>query len=177
MVIPHCTTQHPVIKSNPARRSIPPFDTASYKRCDTIERAFSRLKDGTVTQHDTPSEPELSRHRSALLTDRAIRLGDFRSVAELEAAITPYIKAANANPEPFRRIKKRRRCPMRLQADGLPDRMDRGRRSKHDPCPCRQRLRGTLLASQRCQRRLIRLIQHDTATRPWAISVPSQVRE
>ena len=38
----------------------------------------------------------------ALLTDRAIRRGVFRSVAELEAAITAYIKAANANPKPFR---------------------------------------------------------------------------
>ena len=37
----------------------------------------------------------------ALLTDRAIRRGSFESVAELEAAITTYIDAANADPKPF----------------------------------------------------------------------------
>jgi transposase len=37
-----------------------------------------------------------------LLTDRAIRRGVFRSVAELEAAITAYIDANNRNPKPFR---------------------------------------------------------------------------
>ena len=38
----------------------------------------------------------------ALLTDRAIRRGVFRSVAELEATITAYIDATNADPKPFR---------------------------------------------------------------------------
>jgi transposase len=38
----------------------------------------------------------------ALLTDRAIRRGVFRSVADLEAAITAYIGASNADPKPFR---------------------------------------------------------------------------
>jgi len=37
----------------------------------------------------------------ALLTDRAVRRGSFQSVAELEAAITTYIDAANADPKPF----------------------------------------------------------------------------
>ncbi len=37
-----------------------------------------------------------------LLTDRAIRRGVFRSVAELEAAITAYIDANNRDPKPFR---------------------------------------------------------------------------
>jgi transposase len=37
-----------------------------------------------------------------LLTDRAIRRGAFRSVAELEAAITAYIDANNRDPKPFR---------------------------------------------------------------------------
>jgi transposase len=37
----------------------------------------------------------------ALLTDRAVRRGSFQSVAELEAAITAYIDAANADPKPF----------------------------------------------------------------------------
>lgn len=38
----------------------------------------------------------------ALLTERAIRRGVFRSVAALEAAIAAYIDAANADPKPFR---------------------------------------------------------------------------
>ena len=37
-----------------------------------------------------------------LLTDRAVRRGVFRSVADLEAAITAYIDATNADPKPFR---------------------------------------------------------------------------
>ena len=37
-----------------------------------------------------------------LLTDRALRRGVFRSVAELEKAINAYIDAANADPKPFR---------------------------------------------------------------------------
>ena len=38
----------------------------------------------------------------ALLTERAIRHGVFRSVAELERAITGYIAATNTDPKPFR---------------------------------------------------------------------------
>ena len=38
----------------------------------------------------------------ALLTERALKRGVFRSVAELEKAITAYIEATNANPKPFR---------------------------------------------------------------------------
>ena len=38
----------------------------------------------------------------ALLTERALRRGVFRSVAELEQAITAYLKITNANPKPFR---------------------------------------------------------------------------
>ena len=38
----------------------------------------------------------------ARLTDRAIRRGVFRSVAELEVAIKAYIDATNADPKPFR---------------------------------------------------------------------------
>ena len=37
-----------------------------------------------------------------LLTDKAIRRGVHRSTAELEAAITAYIEATNAEPKPFR---------------------------------------------------------------------------
>jgi transposase len=37
----------------------------------------------------------------ALLTDRAVRRGSFQTVTELEAAITTYIDAANADPKPF----------------------------------------------------------------------------
>jgi len=35
----------PVIKPNPTRKNIPPFDKASYKGRNVIERAFSHLKD------------------------------------------------------------------------------------------------------------------------------------
>ena len=38
----------------------------------------------------------------ALLTDRALRRGVFRSVTELEDAIKAYIDATNADPKPFR---------------------------------------------------------------------------
>ena len=38
----------------------------------------------------------------ALLTERALRRGVFRSVAELETAIQAYIEASNADPKPFR---------------------------------------------------------------------------
>lgn len=38
----------------------------------------------------------------ALLTQRALTRGVFRSVADLEAAITAYIEATNADPTPFR---------------------------------------------------------------------------
>ena len=36
---------HFVIKPNPTRKNIPPFDKASYKGRNVIERAFSHLKD------------------------------------------------------------------------------------------------------------------------------------
>ena len=38
----------------------------------------------------------------ALLTERALRRGVFRSVAELENAIHQYIATTNADPKPFR---------------------------------------------------------------------------
>jgi transposase len=38
----------------------------------------------------------------ALLTERALKRGVFRSVAELEKAIKTYIEATNADPKPFR---------------------------------------------------------------------------
>jgi transposase len=41
----------------------------------------------------------------ALLTDRALSRGVFRSIADLEAAIHAYIDAHNADPKPFRWIK------------------------------------------------------------------------
>jgi hypothetical protein len=43
--------------------------------------------------------------RFALLTERALRRGVFRSVADLENAIKGYIGATNADPKPFRRTK------------------------------------------------------------------------
>jgi hypothetical protein len=41
-------------------------------------------------------------HLNALLTERAIGRGVLRSIADLEAAITAYIDATNADPKPFR---------------------------------------------------------------------------
>jgi hypothetical protein len=38
----------------------------------------------------------------ALLTERALKRGVFRSVAELEKAIKVYIGATNTDPKPFR---------------------------------------------------------------------------
>ena len=38
----------------------------------------------------------------ALLTERALKRGVFRSVDDLEKAIRAYIEATNANPKPFR---------------------------------------------------------------------------
>jgi putative transposase len=35
----------PVIKPNPTRKKIPPFDQTAYKGRNVIERAFSHLKD------------------------------------------------------------------------------------------------------------------------------------
>ncbi len=35
----------PVIKPNPTRKNIPPFDPTAYKGRNVIERAFSHLKD------------------------------------------------------------------------------------------------------------------------------------
>jgi transposase len=42
----------------------------------------------------------------ALLTERALKRGVFRSVADLEKAIKAYIEATNAHPKPFRWIGK-----------------------------------------------------------------------
>ena len=41
-------------------------------------------------------------HFFALLTERALKRGVFRSVADLEQAIKAYIEATNADPKPFR---------------------------------------------------------------------------
>ncbi|MGZ9204863.1 MAG: IS630 family transposase, partial [Nitrospira sp.] len=38
----------------------------------------------------------------ALLTERALKRGVFRSVGDLEQAIKTYIEANNADPKPFR---------------------------------------------------------------------------
>ena len=38
----------------------------------------------------------------ALLTERALKRGVFRSVSELEQAIEDYIETTNADPKPFR---------------------------------------------------------------------------
>jgi transposase len=55
----------PVIKPNPTRKNIPPFDEASYKGRNVIERAFSHLKDWrrVATRYD-----KLARNYRATVT-------------------------------------------------------------------------------------------------------------
>jgi transposase len=55
----------PVIKPNPTRKNIPPFDKASYKGRNLIERAFSHLKDWrrVATRYD-----KLARNYRATVT-------------------------------------------------------------------------------------------------------------
>jgi putative transposase len=55
----------PVIKPNPTRKKIPPFDAASYKGRNVIERAFSHLKDWrrVATRYD-----KLARNFRATIT-------------------------------------------------------------------------------------------------------------
>jgi transposase len=43
----------PVIKPNPTRKNIPPFDKTAYKGRNVIERAFSHLKTGAGPPRDT----------------------------------------------------------------------------------------------------------------------------
>lgn len=55
----------PVIKPNPTRKKIPPFDKVSYKDRNVIERAFSHLKDWrrVATRYD-----KLARNYRATVT-------------------------------------------------------------------------------------------------------------
>src|SRR5208282_1024726 len=55
----------PVIKPNPTRKKIPPFDKAAYKGRNVIERAFSHLKDWrrVATRYD-----KLARNFRATIT-------------------------------------------------------------------------------------------------------------
>lgn len=47
----------PVIKQNPTRKRLHPFDKDAYKASNVIERAFSRLKDWrcAATRYDKPA--------------------------------------------------------------------------------------------------------------------------
>ena len=61
----------------------------------------------------------------AQLTDRVLRRGVFRSVADLETAINAYIEVTNAEPKPFRWTKTaddilasiQRFCPRTIEAN------------------------------------------------------------
>jgi hypothetical protein len=63
--------------------------------------------------------------RFGLLTERALRRGVHRSVADLERAIHTFVEATNADPKPFRWVKSaddilasvRRSCPRTLGAN------------------------------------------------------------
>ena len=55
----------PVIKPNPTRKKIPPFDNVSYKGRNVIERAFSHLKDWRRSHSIRQAGQELPRHRHA----------------------------------------------------------------------------------------------------------------
>lgn len=59
----------PVIKPNPTRKTMPPFDEARYKSRNLIERAFSHLKDWrrVATRYD-----KLARNFQATVTLAAI---------------------------------------------------------------------------------------------------------
>ncbi len=59
----------PVIKPNPTRKTVPPFDAVRYKSRNLIERAFSHLKDWrrVATRYD-----KLARNFHATVTLAAI---------------------------------------------------------------------------------------------------------
>lgn len=60
-----------VIKPNPTRKNVPPFDEARYKDRNLIERAFSHLKDWrrVATRYD-----KLARNFAATVTIAAIMI-------------------------------------------------------------------------------------------------------
>ena len=75
----------------------------------------------------------------ALLTERALRRGVHRSVAELERDIRAYIQATNAEPRPFRWVKSaddilasvKRFCLRTLGADTTDEALARTSESGH----------------------------------------------
>ncbi len=82
------------------------MDNASSHKTKLIRNWFARRPRWHV--HFTPTSASwISQVERffALLTDEQIRRGAHRSVRELEAAITAYIEARNANPKPFRWVR------------------------------------------------------------------------
>jgi transposase len=82
------------------------MDNASSHKTKLIRNWFARRRRWHV--HFTPTSASwISQVERffALLTEEQIRRGAHRSVRELEAAITAYIEARNADPRPFRWVR------------------------------------------------------------------------
>lgn len=78
------------------------MDNYGTHKTKTIRNWFAKRPRWHV--HYTPTSASwinLVERFFALITDRAIRRGSFHSVADLEAAISAYIDANNADPKPF----------------------------------------------------------------------------
>jgi transposase len=93
-----------VEKKVPGERDIHVImDNASSHKTKLIRDWFAKRP--RWHQHFTPTSASwisLVERFFGLLTDQQIKRGTHRSTAELEAAITAYIDARNANPKPFR---------------------------------------------------------------------------
>jgi transposase len=79
------------------------MDNASSHKTDLIRRWFAKRSRWHV--HFTPTSSSWINQVErffALLSEQQIKRGAHRSVVELEAAITAYIKIRNAAPKPFR---------------------------------------------------------------------------
>jgi transposase len=82
------------------------MDNASSHKTKLIRRWFAKRSHWHV--HFTPTSSSWINQVErffALLSEQQIKRGAHRSVVELEAAITAYIKLRNAKPKPFRWIK------------------------------------------------------------------------
>ncbi len=79
------------------------MDNASSHKTKSVRDWFARRPNWHV--HYTPTSASWINQVErffGLMTDDQIRSGAHRSTAELEAAITAYIDARNADPKPFR---------------------------------------------------------------------------
>ena len=99
-----------VLRSSKSQRNVPTdldmhvvMDNASSHKTKLIRRWFAKRPRWHV--HFTPTSSSWVNQVErffALLSEQQIKRGAHRSVAELEAAITAYIKIRNAAPKPFR---------------------------------------------------------------------------